>query len=143
MPVVVGLSIAKDAPDPAGARDLISYLTTDSTQIITAREVGFFPTVRATLPPDLSPGLKMAVAAIQATGQAKDSLAAMLPGGLGAKGGEFNKVFMDTFQLIVLRGGAPHEVLAREGEVLQRIMTEANAPCWRPDPIGPGACQVK
>ncbi len=143
MPVVVGLSILKDAPDPAGARALISYLTQDTTQLITAREVGFFPTVRATLPPDLSPGLKMAVSAIQNTGGAKDSLAAMLPSGLGAKGGEFNKVFLDTFQRVVLRGEPVHEVLARQGETLQRIMTDANAPCWKPDPASSGACQVK
>ena len=143
MPVVVGLGVLKDAPDAAGAKDLIGYLTQDNVQLVTAREVGFFPTVRATLPPDLSPGLKMAVGAIQATGQAKDSLAAMLPVGLGAKGGEFNKVFLDTFQRVVLRGEAVKDVLARQGETLQRIMTEANAPCWKPDPVGPGVCQVK
>ena len=143
MPVVVGLGILRDAPDAAGAKDLIAYLTLDSTQIITAREVGFFPTVRATLPPDLSPGLKMAVGAIQGTAQAKDSLAAMLPVGLGAKGGEFNKAFLDTFQRVVLRGEPVHDVLARQGETVQRIMTEANAPCWKPDPAGAGVCQVK
>lgn len=143
MPVVVGLGILKDAPDVAGARDLIGYLTQDSTQLITAREVGFFPTVRATLPPDLSPGLKMAVAAIQGTGQAKDSMAAMLPVGLGAKGGEFNKAFLDTFQRIVLRNEPIKDVLARQGETIQRIMTDANAPCWKPDPASTGVCQVK
>ena len=143
MPVVVGLGVLKDAPDAAGAKALIGYLTQDTTQLITAREVGFFPTVKATLPPDLSPGLKMAVAAIQGTGAAKDSLAAMLPGGLGPKGGEFNKVFIDTFQRVVLRNEPARDVLARQAEVLQRIMTEANAPCWKPDPVGPGVCQVK
>jgi multiple sugar transport system substrate-binding protein len=143
MPVVVGLSILKDAPDVAGAKQLIGYLTDPKTQIITARETGFFPTVKADLPPDLSPGLKMAVGAIQGTSQAKDSLAAMLPGGLGAKGGDFNKVFMDTFQLIVLRGEAPHAVLEREAVVLQGIMNDTKAPCWKPDPVSAGACQVK
>ena len=143
MPVVVGLGILKDAPDAAGARDLIGYLTQDQVQLITAREVGFFPTVRATLPPDLSPGLKMAVAAIQGTGQAKDSMAAMLPVGLGAKGGEFNKAFLYTFQRIVLRNEPIKDVLSRQGETIQRIMTDANAPCWKPDPASTGACQVK
>ena len=85
----------------------------------------------------------MAVAAIQGTNQAKDSLAAMLPSGLGAKGGEFNKVFLDTFQRVVLRGEPVKDVLARQGETLQRIMTEANAPCWKPDPASTGVCQVK
>jgi multiple sugar transport system substrate-binding protein len=143
MPVVVGLSIAKGAPDAAEARALIGYLTKPETQLVTAREVGFFPVVAATLPPDLSPGLKMAVAAIERTGQSKESVAAMLPVGLGTKGGEFDKIFLDTFQRIVLRGEAPRAVLDRQGAALGRIMQEANAPCWAPDPPSAGACQVK
>ena len=143
MPVVVGLSIAKGAPDVAEARALIGYLTKPETQLVTAREVGFFPVVAATLPPDLSPGLKMAVAAIERTGQSKESVAAMLPVGLGTKGGEFDKIFLDTFQRIVLRGEAPRAVLDRQGAALGRIMQAANAPCWAPDAPSVGACVVK
>ena len=143
MPVVVGLSVLKGAPDVEGARKLIGYLTQPSTELVTAREVGFFPTVNAPLPPDLSPGLKLAVSAIAATGGAKDAVGALLPIGLGAKGGEFDKVFLDTFQRIVIRGEPVRATLDRQGEVLQRIVTETNAPCWQPDPVSAGACQVK
>jgi multiple sugar transport system substrate-binding protein len=143
MPVMAGLAVAADAPDSAGAQKVIEYLLTPATQIATARALGFFPTVRVDLPPDLDPGLKLAVAAIQATGAAKDARLSQLPIGLGAKGGEFDKVFLDTFQLIVLRGQAPKTVLARQGAEMQRVMNETGAPCWSPDPAGAGPCQVK
>jgi multiple sugar transport system substrate-binding protein len=122
---------------------LIDYLTQPQTQIVTARSVGFFPVVRAALPSDLEPGLKMGAAAIEKMQSAKDALPALLPIGLGQRGGEFDKVFMDTFQFIVLRGQNPRAVLDREAEVLNRLMTETDARCWQPDPLGSGACQVQ
>ncbi len=142
MPVLAGLAVAKDAPDPAGAKALIEYLTKPETQITTARSVGFFPVVKADLPADLEPGLKLAVAAVQRTTGAKDALPSLLPIGLGSHGGEFDKVFMDTFQLIVLRGAGAASVLDRQAEAMRRIMTESGAPCWAPDPASQGACQV-
>jgi multiple sugar transport system substrate-binding protein len=142
MPVLAGLAVAKGAPDAKGAMALISYLTQPATQIATARAVGFFPVVKAPLPADLDPGLKLAVAAIAATNGARDALPSLLPVGLGQKGGEFDKLFMDTFQLVVLRGQKPRAVLDRQAEDLRRIMTETGAPCWTPDPPSAGACQV-
>ena len=68
---------------------------------------------------------------------------ALLPIGLGERGGEFDKVFMDTFQLIVLRGQKPRAVLDHEAETLQRLMTETGALCWQPDPPSTGACRVQ
>jgi multiple sugar transport system substrate-binding protein len=143
MPVLVGLGIPKGAPDVAGAKALIDHLTRPEIQIATAKFAGFFPVTAAALPADLDAGTKMAVSAIQMTGAAKDGKAALLPVGLGAKSGEFDKAFLDTFQLIVLRGQPVKAVLERQGATVQRIMTEANAPCWRPDPASNGACQVK
>lgn len=142
MPVIAGLAIPTGAPDPKGAAALIEYLTQPATQITTAREVGFFPVVNAKLPADLSPGLKLAVSAINATQSAHDALPSLLPLGLGAKGGEFDKVFLDTFQLIVLRGGKPAAVLDRQAAVLRKLMVEAAAPCWAPDAPSTGACPV-
>ena len=142
MPVLVGLGIPKGAPDVAGAKSLIDYLTQPGVQIKTAEVAGFFPVTNAALPADLNPGMKLAVSAIQKTGAAKDGVAALLPVGLGAKSGEFDKIFLDTFQLIVLRGQKPHDVLQRQGEALARLMTETGAPCWRPDPPSQGACPV-
>jgi multiple sugar transport system substrate-binding protein len=143
MPVLAGLAIAKGAPDPQGAAALIDYLSRPEVQITTAQSVGFFPVVKAELPPNLDPGLKLAVAAISATQNAPDALPSLLPIGLGAKGGEFDKVFMDTFQLIVLRGQKPHAVLEKQAEAMRRIFAETGAPCWSPDPPSTGACQVK
>jgi multiple sugar transport system substrate-binding protein len=143
MPVVAGLAIAKDAPDPQGAAALIEYLTRPATQLATARAVGFFPVVQAELPADLDPGVKLAAAAIARTQGAPDAKPALLPIGLGTHGGEFDKVMLDTFQLIVLRGVQPHDALAREAPILSKIMTDSGAPCWAPDPPSSGACQVQ
>ena len=67
------------------------------------------------MPADLDPGIKSGTGAIEKTQTAKDALTALLPIGLGQHGGEFDKVFMDTFQLIVLRGQKPRAVLERHG----------------------------
>jgi multiple sugar transport system substrate-binding protein len=74
---------------------------------------------------------------------ATDALPALLPIGLGERSGEFDKVFMNTFRLIVLRGQKPRAVLDREAETLNHLMTDTAAPCWQPDPPSTGACQVQ
>jgi multiple sugar transport system substrate-binding protein len=143
MPVLAGLAVLKGAPDMSGAMRLIDYLSQPRTQIITARSVGFFPVVKAELPPDLDPGLRMGAAAIEKMQSAKDALPTLLPIGLGKRDNEFDRVFMDTFQLIVLRGQNPRAVLDREAETLNRLMTETGATCWQPDPPSTGACQAQ
>ena len=92
MPVPAGLAVLKGAPDMSGAMALIDYLTQPQTQIVTARSVGFFPVVKAELPPDREPGLKKAAAAIEKMQSAKDALPAVPPIGLGQRGGEFDRV---------------------------------------------------
>jgi multiple sugar transport system substrate-binding protein len=74
---------------------------------------------------------------------APDALPTLLPIGLGQRGGEFDKVFMDTFERIVMRGQKPRSVLERETETLNRLMTETSASCWAPDPPSTGPCQVQ
>jgi multiple sugar transport system substrate-binding protein len=143
VPVLAGLAVVKGAPDMSGAMALIDYLTQPQTQIVTARSVGFFPVVKAELPPDLEPGLKLAIAAIEEMQSEKDALPTLLPVGLGRRDAEFDEVFMDTLQLVVLRGGKPRAVLDREAETLNRLMTETGAPCWHPDPPSTVACQVQ
>ena len=80
---------------------------------------------------------------ILAEARAKDALLALLPIGLGERGAEFDKVFIDTFRLVVLRGQNPRAVLDREAETLNHLMSETGAPCWQPDPPNTGACQVQ
>jgi hypothetical protein len=63
--------------------------------------------VKAEVPPDTEPGLKLAAAAVERMQSAKDALPALLPIGLGERAGEFDMVFLDTFKLIVLRGQNP------------------------------------
>lgn len=142
MPVVAGLAIPKGAPNRAGAVVAIEHLTKPETQLVTAAEVGFFPVVRVDLPATLSPGVKLLASAVGATSGAKDALPSLLPIGLGAKGGEFNKVYMDAFQRIVLRGEPIKDVLAAQAKVLDGLMQETKAPCWAPDKASSGPCPV-
>ena len=143
MAVLAGLAVVKGVPDMGGAMGLIDYLTQPKTQIATARTVGFFPVVKAELPSDLGAGLKMGAAAVAQTQSAKDALPALPPIGLGRRGREFDEVFMNTFQLIVLRGEKPRPVLDREAEILRHLMNEIGAQCWQPDPPSTSACQVE
>src|SRR5262249_24072861 len=53
MTVLAGLGVMKGTSDVGKAMALIDYLTQPTTQIVTARAVGFFPVVNANLPPDL------------------------------------------------------------------------------------------
>lgn len=143
MPVLAGLSIVAGAPDTAGAEAVIEYLSRPETQILVARTSGFFPVVNATLPDDLEPGLKLAVAAIARTQSAPDALPSLLPIGLGGQGGAFDKIYLDTFQRIVLRGEKPRAVLDRQAEALKKIIAETGAPCWKPDAPSSGPCPVE
>ena len=142
MPVLAGLAIVKGAPDRAGAAALIEHLTKPETQVLTAREVGFFPVVNADLPADLSPGIKLLADGIAKTQTAKDALVALLPVGLGDKGGEFNKVFADTFQRIVLRNEPVRATLDAQAEVMRGLIAATKAPCWAPDKPSTGPCPV-
>jgi len=142
MPVIAGLAIPKGAPDRAGAAAVIEHLTKPDVQVRTAAEVGFFPVVKADLPADLSPGIKLIAEGVAKTQGAKDALPALLPIGLGDKGGEFNKVFSDSFQRIVLRGENPRTVLDAQAVVLKGLMETTKAPCWAPDKASDGACPV-
>jgi multiple sugar transport system substrate-binding protein len=143
MPVIAGLAIAKDAPNRAQAVALIDHLTKPATQLATAAEVGFFPVVNAPLPTDLPPAVKILADGVAKTQGAKDALVALLPVGLGGKGGEFNKVYVDTFQRIVLRNEPVRAVLDSQAETMRAIMNETKAPCWAPDKPSQGACPVK
>ncbi len=99
--------------------------------------------VKADLPADLPGGIKLLAEGVAKTQGAPDALVSLLPVGLGAKGGEFNKVFMDTFQAIVLRGQPVRATLDAQAATLQQIMNEAKAPCWAPDKASDGPCRVQ
>jgi multiple sugar transport system substrate-binding protein len=143
MPVLAGLGIPKGAPNRAGAEALIEYLTQPQVQVTTLRENAFFPVVKTDSNGDLDKGTSMEAAAVSAQSSAANALPALLPVGLGAKGGEYNKVFTDSFQRIVLKNEDIKTVLADETTILQAILNDTKAPCWAPDPASSGPCQVK
>jgi multiple sugar transport system substrate-binding protein len=143
MPVVAGLAIPKTAPNPAASAELIKYLTSPEVQIKTLQQVGFYPVIEVELPRDLDPGIRLANEAITAQAEADDAIPSLLPVGLGERNGEFNKVFLDAFQRIVLRGQDISDTLEREGQNLARIMEQTGAPCWPPDAPSTGPCPVE
>jgi multiple sugar transport system substrate-binding protein len=142
MAAIVGLSIIEGAPDRAGALALIEHLLKPETQVLTAIETGFFPVVGARLPNDISPGLKLLTEGIGRTQSAKDAIPVLLPVGLDDRSDEFNKVFTDTFQRIVLSGQPVRAVLDAEAGPLRDSIKAARAPCWPPDKPSDGLCPV-
>ena len=74
--------------------------------------------------------------------RSKDALASLLPVGLGAQGGNYNRVFTDTFMRIVVNKEDINKVLDDQGQKLQDVLNAAAAPCWKPDPPSTGTCQV-
>ncbi|ARO14605.1 family 1 extracellular solute-binding protein [Ketogulonicigenium robustum] len=143
MPVIAGLAIPQGAPDVDGATAIIRHLTQTDTQLLTAELVAFFPTMEVDLPEGGEDGVSLLASAVSATQSAPDALISLLPIGLGDKGGEFNKVYMDTFQRIVLNGEDIAATLAAEGDVLNALMQDTGAPCWAPDASSEGACPVE
>jgi multiple sugar transport system substrate-binding protein len=143
MSVLAGLAIPKSSPNKAGAEAFIDYMTTPDVQGKTLNAVAFFPVLDKPLPSDLAAYLKVEADAVQAQSKAPDAKVALLPIGLGAKGGEFNKVQLDSFQRIVIKNEDITKVLSDEAAILQTVMNDTKAPCWRPDPASTGPCQVK
>ena len=86
----------------------------------------------AELPTDLSEGVRIAGAAITAQSGSPSALPSLLPVGIGERNGEFNKIYTDTFQRVVIRGQDIEGALATEGQKLASIMQAAGAACWQP-----------
>ena len=143
MPVVVGIGIPKTAPDMDAAKKLIAYMVNPATQNETLRATSFFPVVSTDLPSDMPPAVQTSGAAIAAMSGSADANPGLLPVGLGKLGGEFNQVYVDSFERIVLGGEDVRAVLDEQAEALRSVMNEAGAPCWGPDPASDGPCPVE
>ena len=143
MPVVVGLGIPADAPNPDAGAELIEYLTRPEVQGMILNELGFFPVVAGVDTSNLPAGIAIEADAVAAQAGSPDALPALLPVGLGDRGGEINQIFRNAFDRIVLDGEDIETVLAEEAANLQALMDETGAPCWAPDPSSEGPCQVK
>jgi multiple sugar transport system substrate-binding protein len=128
MPVMVGMAIPKNAPDRTAAERIVDHMTKPATQALILKEIGFFPVVKTDLG-QLPPGIALASNGVTAVLAAKDGIASMLPVHLGAKGGEFNKIYVDTFTRIVLRKEDIKTVLLEQGKALNDLVQETGAPC--------------
>lgn len=143
MPVVVGVAIPNTAPDMDEAKALLEYMTKPETQIETLRATSFFPVVDVELPDDMPASVQLSGAAIAAMSGSADANPGLLPVGLGDLGGQFNAVYVDAFERIVLGGQDVREVLDDQADTLRGIMEEAGAPCWAPDAASDGPCPVE
>lgn len=143
MSVLAGLGIMKGTTNRAGAEALIEYLTRPNVQASYLREVSFYPVLESALPTDLPAYVRLEADGVVKQSKAPDAKVALLPIGLGAKGGDFNKIQQDTLTRIVLKGEDIKTVLNDQANQLNALMTSLNAPCWSPDPPSTGACQAK
>ncbi|MBI5300501.1 MAG: carbohydrate ABC transporter substrate-binding protein [Chloroflexi bacterium] len=143
MSVLAGLGIPKGTPNRAGAEAVIEYLTRPAVQAVTLREVSFYPIVESALPTNLPDFVRLEADGVVKQSKATDAKVALLPIGLGAKGGDFNKIQQDTLTRIVLKGEDIKTVLNDQANQLNALMTELKAPCWSPDPPSTGACLAK
>ena len=142
MPVLAGIAVPTTAPDMDASRELIEFMLQPETQIATLRATNFFPVVDVELPDDMPASVQAAGAAISAMSGADDALPALLPVGLGALGGQFNQIYSDTFERIILARQPIRAVLDDQGNALRALIEEADAPCWAPDAASEGACPV-
>nr|MCU0855949.1 ABC transporter substrate-binding protein [Paracoccaceae bacterium] len=142
MPVLAGVAVMSTAPDPEQSMALVNYMLAPETQIATLRATNFFPVKAVELPDDMPASVKAFGPAIAAMTGAPDALPALLPMGLGDKGGQFNQVYADTFEQIVLGGRPVQEALDAQAETLRALMQEIGAPCWAPDEPSDGPCPV-
>lgn len=142
MPVVVGLGIPADAPNPEGGMALIEYLSRPETQAEVLRELGFFPVVGGVDTSDLPEGIAIELGAVDAQANAANAFAALLPVGIGDRGNDFNQIYRDAFDRVVINGEDIATVLEAEGANLQALLDETGAPCWAPDPASTGPCVV-
>ena len=143
MPVVVGLGIPNDAPNPDAAIQLIDYLTQPETQKRILSDLAFFPVVSGVDTSDLPEGVALEAGAVDATVNAPDAIPALIPVGLGSRGGEINEIFRAAFDRVVIDGEDAATVLEEEAGNLQALLDDTGAPCWAPDPASDGPCQVE
>lgn len=142
MPVLAGMAIPAGAPDMEASKALVAYMMQPETQIKTLLATNFYPVVDVELPDDLPPSAVALNGAINAMTNSEEALPALLPIGLGDLGGQFNQVYTDTFERIVLAGQDVQTVLDEQANVLRDLMEQAGAPCWAPDEPSEGPCPV-
>lgn len=143
MPVLAGIAVPKSSPDMAKSKELIKYMMQPEQQVATLLATNFFPTTDAALPADLPASARALAPAVQAMTSSADALPALLPIGLGDKAGQFNQVYIDAFERIVLANQDVRQVLDQQADTLRQLMVTTGAPCWLPDAPSDGPCPVE
>jgi multiple sugar transport system substrate-binding protein len=143
MPVIVGLGIPANAPNPDGAVALIDYLTQPETQRRVLEELAFFPVVSGVDTTDLPEGVALEAGAVEAQANADNAIPALIPVGVGDRGNDINQIYRNAFDRVVINGEDPATVLEEEAANLQALLDDTGAACWAPDPASDGPCQVE
>jgi multiple sugar transport system substrate-binding protein len=139
MTTVVGLAIPKGASNPAGAEDLIDWLTRSGQQAEASASLSFFPAIHTSgLGAPQSEELRVDDM-YRASPRRIDT---MLPVGLGAYTDDFTLVYQNAFNRIVIGHEDIKTVLDDDAGRLQHLLDTSGAHCWPPDPPSPGACQI-
>ena len=143
MAVLIGLAIPKGAPNQDKTKDLIRALSEAKTQLEVLRQNAFFPTVKADIPADLPPAIRLEADAVRAQAESPDALVALPPVGLGQRDGEMSKIFKDAFTAIVLQNADIKATLDAQAKNMQALLDDSKASCWPPDKGTPGqTCKV-
>ncbi|WP_196259647.1 ABC transporter substrate-binding protein [Pelagibacterium limicola] len=143
MPVLAGIAIPQGAPNPEESQALAIYMMQPETQVATLRATNFFPTIDIDLPDDLPNSAQALGAAITTMTGSDDALPALLPIGLGDLGGQFNQVYVDAFERIILANQDIAQVLDDQANALRDVIDRAGAPCWAPDAPSEGPCPIE
>jgi multiple sugar transport system substrate-binding protein len=142
MPVVAGLGVPFTSADPEAAQDFIRFVLSPETQAATLNQLGFYPVISGVDTSDLPEGLAKQADAVAAQSASEDAIVALLPVGLGERGGEINEIFRNAFNRVIVDGEDPQTVLDEEAATLQALLDDTGAPCWAPDPASEGPCQI-
>ncbi len=126
--VAAGLGMLEGGPHPDVGERLIEYLTRPATQVKIAEGVGFFPVVTEAVPEFPEGGLKIIAQGVSGQSGAADAIAAMIPGGLGARAGEFSTAYRSVFERILIGGETIQTVLDDIWADLDDLFTDTGAP---------------
>ena len=143
MPVLVGMGIPKNAPNPEGGKALMRHLVKLGPQAALLSLTGFFPVVGGRLSKQISPGLRAEAGAVARQQKAKDAVQALLPIGIGAEEGTSESTTATRSPASCATARTSRRSLGEQGELLDQIFAKTNAPCWAPDPpSGKARCRV-
>ena len=112
------------------------------TQIATLRATNFFPVVDDAARRHAAGGAASPARRSRRLTRRPDALPALLPVGLGDLGGQFNQVYIDTFERIVLAGQDIAEVLDEQGDALARHHRRGRRAVLGADAPSDGPCPV-